>query len=145
MTELHETESLEEAQEGRADQKGAASAAPQLQQKSRVVKPGEKRSKKGKRRINSGVPPPLAPDDYVKVVPVSKQSEVSFRPCNNPEADEASQKRCVLSVQPFLLLLLAFFLHLRKGTHIDGFRMNLCLLFLSTLDSCQVTCNLLQA
>ena len=63
-----------------------AIAIPQLPQKSRVAKPGEKRSKKGKRRINSGVPPPLAPDDYVKVVPVSKQSEVRLHPYSELKA-----------------------------------------------------------
>lgn len=54
-----------------------AAASPAPQQRSKVVKSGDKRSKKGKRRINSGGPPPLARDDYVRVVPVSKRSEVS--------------------------------------------------------------------
>ena len=63
---------------GQRDGQGDAVAAQEAQPRSRVVKPGDKRSKKGKRRIDSGAPPPLAPDDYVKVVPVSKRSEVSF-------------------------------------------------------------------
>lgn len=65
------------AQEAQVDHSTEVAPKAELQQKSKVVRPGEKRSKKGKRRNNSGVPPPLAPDDYVKVVPVSKQSEVS--------------------------------------------------------------------
>ena len=79
-------EPLVGAQEGRESQIEAGAAASQMQQKSRVVKAGEKRSKKGKRRINSGLPPPLAPDDYVKVVPVSKQSEASFFLSNDDQA-----------------------------------------------------------
>ena len=70
----------EGAQEDKTGQVEEVPAVTLPQQKSKVVKPGEKRSKKGKRRINSGLPPPLAPDDYVKVVPVSKQSEVGFQP-----------------------------------------------------------------
>lgn len=50
---------------------------PPPQQKSRVVKAGEKRSKKGKRRMHAQVQPPtLGPDDYVAVIPVPKRSEV---------------------------------------------------------------------
>ena len=77
MTEMSEgIKPRDAAQEAQVDHSSEIAPKAELQQKSKVVRPGEKRSKKGKRRINSGLPPPLAPDDYVKVVPVSKQSEV---------------------------------------------------------------------
>lgn len=51
--------------------------AQPVQQKSQVVKPGEKRSKRGKRKAAViGEPPPLAPDDYVRQPPGPKKGEV---------------------------------------------------------------------
>lgn len=67
---------MRDAGQGQITALAVASEAVPQQQRSKVVKPGEKRTKKGKRRINSAVPPPLATDDYVRVVPVSKRSEV---------------------------------------------------------------------
>ena len=69
----HAAEPITEQRDGQA-----AEAPPRQQQKSRVVRPGEKRTKKGKRRINSGgPPPPLPPEDFVKIQAISKRSEVS--------------------------------------------------------------------
>lgn len=46
--------------------------------KSKVVKAGDKRSKKHtkQRRMTSATPQPLPPDDFVKLLPISKNSEV---------------------------------------------------------------------
>jgi hypothetical protein len=61
---------------------------PPPQQKSRVVKAGEKRSKKGKRRMHAQVQPPtLGPDDYVAVIPVPKRSEVRYVSCPSKPAN----------------------------------------------------------
>lgn len=47
--------------------------------RSKVVKSGEARSKKGKRKANgAGKPPPLDPTDFVKVTHLSRRSEVKL-------------------------------------------------------------------
>lgn len=68
-----------EQRDGQGDAEAQPASAPKrpaAQQRSRVVKPGERRSKKGKKRMHTGDPPSLAATDYVKVVAVSKRSEV---------------------------------------------------------------------
>ena len=50
--------------------------------RSKVVKAGEPRSKKGKKKVNgSGKPPKLEQDDYVKITHVPRKSEVSQLCC----------------------------------------------------------------
>lgn len=49
---------------------------PAQQQRSHTAKANEKRTKKGKRKATvTGQPPPLGPDDYVRVVPVPKKQK----------------------------------------------------------------------